>query len=72
MVERALSEEHVPPKAIFPEPKDSGGVDYRQNFITVPSCDEHNLAKTLNDEYLLVLLRINSLKSHWPRSSTRK
>jgi hypothetical protein len=59
----ATSDEHVPPKGIFPEAKDCDGVDYRKQLITVPSCDDHNSAKTLNDEYLLVLLTLNTFKN---------
>ena len=40
-----------------PEQKDSpDGADYRINLITVPSCDEHNSAKSSHDEYLLYVL----------------
>lgn len=55
----ATSREHVPPKCLFPESKDLRGLDkkdYRKNLITVPSCDEHNLRKSNDDEYLLVCL----------------
>ena len=49
--------EHVPPKCIFPERKDlEVGLNYRRNLITVPSCEEHNTAKSRDDEYLLHLL----------------
>lgn len=51
------SVEHVPPKCLFPEQKDSkDGVDYRKNLITVPSCDEHNISKSADDQYLLYIL----------------
>src|ERR1700733_6530786 len=49
----ATSREHVPPECIFPEKKDSSGKDYRKNLITVPSCDEHNLHKSKDDEFLM-------------------
>lgn len=53
----ATSTEHVPPKALFPEQKDSPeGVDYRKNLFTVPSCDEHNSVKSHDDEYLMYIL----------------
>jgi hypothetical protein len=52
----AISKEHVPPKTIFPEIKDSGDVNYRDKLITVPSCDVHNNAKSSDDEFLLVSL----------------
>ena len=49
----ATSVEHVPPKCLFPEIKDSGN-NYRKNLITVPSCDEHNEKKSHDDEFLMV------------------
>lgn len=56
----ATSNEHVPPKCLFPEQKDlHTGVDLRKQLITVPSCDEHNSAKSQDDEYLLQVLAIN-------------
>jgi hypothetical protein len=51
----ATSAEHVPPKCIFPEQKDLGD-DYRVDLITVPSCDEHNLRKSKDDEFVMVCL----------------
>lgn len=45
----------MPPLCIFPEQKDLG-TDYRQNLITVPACDTHNLRKSKDDEYLLLVL----------------
>ncbi|TWT77470.1 hypothetical protein Pla123a_21310 [Posidoniimonas polymericola] len=53
--EPATSREHVPPKCLFPEVKDVGA-DYRQNLLTVPSCDEHNSGKSSDDEFLMVSL----------------
>ncbi|MBT4291622.1 hypothetical protein HOD41_02945 [bacterium] len=48
----ATTTEHVPPKCFFPEKKDIGDVkDYRQQLITIPSCNEHNLKKSKDDEY---------------------
>lgn len=52
----ATSREHVPPKNLFPEAKDVGGNDYRLNLITVPSCDDHNIEKSHDDEFLMVSL----------------
>lgn len=40
----ATSREHIPPKCIFEEPRPS-------NLITIPSCDQHNLGKSKDDEY---------------------
>ena len=52
--------EHVPPRCLFPEQKDlPAGVDLRKQLITVPACDEHNTAKSQDDEYLLQVLAIN-------------
>lgn len=56
---KATSKEHVPPKCLFPEHKDIKEIydkNYRENLITVPSCDEHNMMKSNDDEYLLVCL----------------
>ena len=53
----ATTAEHAPPRCIFPEVKDTpSGFDYRKNLITVPSCDEHNTARSKDDEYLLHVL----------------
>lgn len=55
----ATSREHVPPKSLFPENKDVKlitGKSYREGLITVPSCEEHNLAKSNDDEYLMICL----------------
>jgi hypothetical protein len=52
----ATSQEHAPPKCIFPEQKDTSGVDYRKNLIKVPSCERHNTAKSTEDEYLMYIL----------------
>jgi len=61
MCEReATSDEHVPPKCLFPEEKDlPKGVFLRKELIKVPSCDLHNTAKSKDDEYLLYVLCMN-------------
>lgn len=51
----STSREHVPPRCLFPELRDVG-TDYRQNLLTVPSCDEHNSGKAADDEFLMVSL----------------
>jgi len=51
----ATTKEHVPPKCLFPEVKDIGK-NYRDNLITVPSCDLHNGKKSKDDEFLMVSL----------------
>ena len=56
----ATGEEHVPPKCLFPKPKDTASKeDYRRNLIKVPSCDLHNLLKSKDDEYLFATLSLN-------------
>ena len=53
----ANTEEHTPPKCLFPEQKDlPTGIDYRKNLIKVPSYHIHNTAKSNDDEYLLYVL----------------
>ncbi|MGO9122004.1 MAG: hypothetical protein ACLQPD_30875 [Desulfomonilaceae bacterium] len=53
----ATSKEHVPPKCFFPEQKDLGaGTNYRTNLLTVPSCSQHNLSKSQDDEYVLFVI----------------
>jgi hypothetical protein len=56
----AASREHVPHQCFFPEQKDIGkGRDYRQNLLTVPSCDLHNSEKSKDDEYLQFVITIH-------------
>lgn len=52
----ASSKEHVPPRCLFPKRGDVGGIDYRKNLLTVPSCDIHNSETSRNDEFLLACL----------------
>jgi len=55
-----VSDEHIPPQCLFPESKDlPTGLELRKNLITVPSCEEHNLRKSGDDEYLLFVLVAN-------------
>ena len=57
---RATTDEHVPPKCLFPEEKDlPKGVSLRKELIKVPSCELHNTAKSKDDEYLLYVLCMN-------------
>jgi len=54
---QAVSDEHAPPRCIFPAAKDlPAGIDLRRNLITVPACGDHNMATAKDDEYLMVLL----------------
>lgn len=55
----ATSKEHVPPKCLFPERKDMENVfdeSFRNDLITVPSCDKHNIKKSNDDEYLMACI----------------
>jgi hypothetical protein len=59
------SDEHVPPKCLFPETKDTpDGTDLRRNLFTVPSCEEHNTHKSGDDEYLFFVLAMNLPANH--------
>lgn len=49
----ASSREHIPPLCFFPEAKEAGGRDLRRNLVTIPSCDDHNLKKSKDDEFLM-------------------
>lgn len=60
----ATSNEHVPPKAIFPKQGDVAGVDYRKNLITVPSCDEHNGEKSKDDDYFAYVVAMSISSNH--------
>jgi hypothetical protein len=53
---KATSREHVPPSCLFPEKKDTKGIDFRKNLITIPSCDIHNSKKSHDDEFLMLSL----------------
>lgn len=55
-LEVATTREHVPPSCLFPEKKDTKGVDFRKNLITVPSCELHNTKKSNDDEFLMLSL----------------
>ncbi len=57
--ETSTSVEHVPPKCLFPEYKDTKGVNFRKNLLTVRSCDKHNLKKSTDDEFLMACLASN-------------
>lgn len=69
--------EHVPPRCLFPEKKDlPAGMDLRKNLFKVPSCDVHNLQKSLEDEYLLYILnsciQINEVGRNQYRTKIRR
>lgn len=62
--QEANTVEHVPPKCIFPEMKDSiDNQNYKVDLITVPSCELHNTAKSVDDVYLLFCLAVNILSN---------
>lgn len=52
----AVSWEHAPPKGFYPRRQEVYGVpkekDYRRGLITVPSCDDHNTAKSGDDNFV--------------------
>ena len=52
----ATSKEHVPPVCLFPEEKDIKTSIFRNNLITVPSCELHNSKKSKDDEFLVACL----------------
>lgn len=53
----ATSREHIPPLSIFPKEKDfPSSESFRQNLITVPACEAHNMRKSKDDEYLMMIL----------------
>lgn len=54
----ATSREHVPPRCLFPEFKDVKGLNFRNNLITVPSCDLHNSHKSKDDEFLMMSISL--------------
>jgi len=70
----STTKEHIPPQCIFPEQKDlPAGVDFRRNLITVPSCDDHNLSKSYDDEYLnLVIMSHFENNLHAQRQFSKK
>lgn len=51
----ATTTEHAPPKCFFPEFKDVG-IDVRKQLITVPACDDHNLRRSQDDEYSMLVV----------------
>jgi hypothetical protein len=54
-----VSDEHVPPKNLFPSPRPS-------NLITVPSCKECNGKASKDDEYLRLVLSMRCDTSDHP------
>jgi hypothetical protein len=65
----ATTDEHCPPKAIFPKLKDSpNGRNYRTNPIIVRSCEDNNTERAKDDEYLLYVLVMNLLSNEIAKS----
>jgi hypothetical protein len=61
----ATSKEHVPARCFFPKNKDvAKGQNYRNNLLTVPSCDKHNSGKSHDDEYLLLVIANHCQGNH--------
>lgn len=54
--ELANSREHCPPLCLFPESKDVEGLNFRNDLITVPSCEKHNSKKSKDDEFLMLAI----------------
>ena len=52
----ATTREHVPPVCLFPEVKDTKGINFRKDLITVLSCELHNTKKSKDDEFLMLSL----------------
>jgi len=53
----ATTNEHIPPRAIFPKQKDLlSTISMRKGLIKVPSCKLHNNDKSNDDEYLVFCL----------------
>jgi hypothetical protein len=57
---KAVSKEHIPPKAFFPS-------DEREQLLTVRACDAHNSAKSNDDFYVLAHICINASPSNRAR-----
>lgn len=69
----AVSDEHVPPKCIFPKSKDlPAGVDFRKDLITVPACAEHNTEKSCEDQYFLNVIAGSDLINEVGREHYRR
>ena len=48
-----ISRDHVPPLSFFPP---GANPDLRKNLFKVPSCDEHNSGKSLDDDYVRMVM----------------
>lgn len=61
----ATSVDHVPPKAFFPKEREARGL--RKDLVTVPSCDDHNGARSSDDQYLASLFVVCVQGDHLPQ-----
>jgi hypothetical protein len=73
----ATSHEHVPPRCVFPATKDmTDRASNRASLITVPACTDHNLSKSKDDEYLMLVLpahyRTNIVARQQMRSKVKR
>jgi len=70
----AISREHVPPRVFFPERKDLplAYPDFRKNLITVPSCADHNLTKSNDDQYAFMVVVASFDTNHIARRHFHK
>ena len=63
----ATTREHAPPKCFFPEQKDVGR-DLRKNLISVPSCRDHNTARSNDDQYVMAIVVMHFMTTGVARS----
>lgn len=58
----ATNRDHLPPSCFFPKPKylPKGSKDYRNNLVTVPSCELHNNLRSKDDEYTAALFALTA------------
>ena len=69
---KSFSKEHVPPRCLFPKPKDlKSDQNMRKNLLTVPSCDIHNSEKSGEDAYFLNVLTGSNLINETGREHYR-
>lgn len=77
----ATTRDHVPPSCFFPKSKylPQGSKNYRDNLVTVPSCELHNNLRSRDDEYTAALFALTAgsplssqlLSSKWIHSLLR-
>jgi hypothetical protein len=77
----ATTRDHIPPQCFFHKQKHlpSNSPNYRSNPIVVPSCPDHNNARSKDDEYAAAIITMNSesklastiFKSKWVQALLR-